>query len=99
MHPIVLNPALLVTYTVAKTYTAYMLPKSVCFITQMQARRSTSGHIFFRKRALARVALSGSWKVYTLRERSRRGADPRHGVAHNMNHRNRWGTIVVLTKH
>jgi len=46
MHPIVLNLALLVTYTVAKTYTAYMLPKSVCFITQMQARRSTSGHIW-----------------------------------------------------
>ena len=38
MHPIVLNLALLVTYTVAKTYTAYMLPKSVYLITQMQAK-------------------------------------------------------------
>jgi hypothetical protein len=56
-------------------------------------------NFFFRKRALARVALSGSWKVYTLRDRSRRGADPHHGVAHNMNHRKRWGTKVVLTKH
>jgi hypothetical protein len=48
--------------------------------------------VFFRKRAFARVALSGKGNVYTLRKRARRDADPNHGVAHNKYHRKRWRT-------
>jgi hypothetical protein len=54
--------------------------------------------IFFRNRALARIALSGSGSLIhaLVRATARRGIDARHGVAHNTRHRKRWIQIELL---